>query len=59
MKWLDDLLGRPPMTPDAKAQEVADLTERSAETLRRVDELVRLARIDAELAAASARQRQP
>ena len=56
-RLIDRLLRRCPSERVLLDAEVARLTVRSAETLRRAEGLVRLARIDAEMAAGSAKQR--
>ena len=55
-RLLDIILQRPTL-PDRQGDEVVYLTAKSAATLRRVEHLVRLARVDAELAASTAKQR--
>lgn len=55
-RLLDFLLQRP-TPPDRQGDEVVYLTAKSAATLAHVERLVRLARVDAEMAAASAKQR--
>lgn len=58
MKLLDALLGRTPDEPrvtddaeDAAEDAMKDLKRHHAETLRKVDRVVRLARVDATIAA--------
>lgn len=61
MRALIDRLLRRPAPPDdervRKGAEVARLTARSAATLSRAEAMLRLARVDAEMAAGSAKQR--
>lgn len=57
---IDRLLRRTPPPDDERSRkdaEVVALTVNSAATLRRVERLVRLARVDAEMAAATAKHR--
>ena len=56
-RLIDWLLRRPASERVLLDAEVARLTMRSAETLRRAEGLVRLARVDAEMGAGTAKQR--